>query len=121
LNLDKEVKAHLKYWQKQLRLMDWDISVKIYEDPKEFDMFGRNKINRNYQTSEIELLNPEKVPEDWTGVRDIEVTIVHELLHLRFTFCPPKKSDHYHNEMATETTAKALVANRRGIDPEELV
>ena len=120
MNLDKTVKSHIKYWQKQLRLMDWKISAKIYEDVKDFDMFGRNKINRNYQTSEIELLNPKQIPKDWTGARDLEVTIVHEILHTRFTYCSPKKIDNCHIEMAIETTAMALVANRRGITPEEL-
>ena len=74
------------------------------------------------QAGVLSVLDPEKIPEEWRGCKDLEVTVVHELLHARLLFCEDRsKSKHWHLEMAIETIAKALVATRRGITPEELV
>jgi hypothetical protein len=108
---------YLKYWQKQLRLMDWNFDLEITDDAEEG--FGKNSHRPNFQSSKITLLNPEKIPEHWTGIRDLEVTLVHEILHTRLIYAFGKKCG-WHEEMAVETIAVALVANRRGISPEEL-
>lgn len=101
--------------------MDWDFNVILYDDPKKFEFFGRMKHYRNDQKADLEVLDPKKIPTEWSGVKDLEVTIVHELLHTRLIFCPaPKKGDNHFLEMAIETISKTLVAHRRGITPEEL-
>ena len=120
-NTLQQVKAYTKYWQKQLRMLDWKLTVEVEEDPKKFECFGRMKHDRNNMTATLIVLNPEKIPEDWSGIRDLEVTVVHELVHTRFIFCFTPVRHNYHQEMAIETCAKAMVALRRGIDPEDLV
>ncbi len=121
MSLENEVKAHVKYWKKHLRILDWQINVKIHEDPEEFPHYGRMDHHRNDQVALLNVLNPENIPEDWWGCRDVEVTVVHELIHTRFIFCLlPDKHTLHHQEMAIETVAKALVANRRGISIEDL-
>ena len=116
----KEALELLEYWRNQLRLRDWEFEVIIEDSPEKTDnSFAMNGHNLNFQTSKIVILDPEKIPEQWKGCRDFEVTIVHELLHTRFIHSMPKKCC-CHEEMAIETTAKALVANRRGISPEEI-
>lgn len=94
----------------------------MHDNPKEVDYFGRNKHNLNFQECLIEFLIPEKIPDDWWGCRDLEVTLVHELLHTRLMYfsAESKRSNNWHLELAIETIAKALVAARRGIDLEDL-
>jgi hypothetical protein len=73
----------------------------------------------------IEFLHPECMEEDGrTAVKDIEVTVVHELLHLRFFYCLPNhEKDEFlpHVEQAIETTAIAMVAAKRGVSIKEIV
>lgn len=116
--LQKEIESYVSYWQLQLRLVDWDIECKVSTDIKECPGYGMVRPFPNDQRAEIYILDPDHIPEDWKSIQDLEVTTVHELLHIRFLYCI-KKSD-CHAEMSIETTARALVANKRGISPEEL-
>jgi hypothetical protein len=113
---------YIKYWQKQLRLLDWDIRLEVVQNPKDTeDSAAWVKKSQNYQQARITVLDSSKWPEDWTwGSNDLEVTIVHELLHVRLAYVTGKKQN-CHIEMAVETLAMALVAARRGITLEELV
>ena len=59
-----------------------------------------------------------------TAVKDIEVTVVHELLHLRFFYCMAKHENGEfmpHEEQSIETTAIAMVAAKRGVSIKEIV
>jgi hypothetical protein len=72
----------------------------------------------------IFVSTPKTIPDDCTGVKDLEVTVVHELLHARLVYVQyhgKKKKKKWPVEVAIEIIAKSLVANRRGISPEELV
>jgi hypothetical protein len=121
--LKEQAEEIVRYWQKQLRMLDWVFTIEIMDDPKDFDCYGSMAHSLNNQQGFLKLMNPEKIPTEWTGVRDLEVTIVHEMIHTRFIYAisPKKKKKNYHQELAIESTAKALVANKRGITPEELV
>ena len=120
-SMKEQVEEYVKYWQKQLRLMDWVMTVEIYEDLEKCGGYGHAEHSKNFQTVKYGILNPDKIPSDWVGTRDLEVTVVHEILHTRLTFLSVFKKENHHMEMGIETIAKALVANRRGITPEELV
>lgn len=122
--LEKEVREIILYWQKVLRLLDWDMQFKVVDDPKDIECFASNRHHKSYQCCKIRVLNPKKIPPEWEGIRDLEVTLVHELLHTRLIYCTPdnKGTKHQcHEEMAIETLAVALVCLRRGITSEELV
>jgi len=122
LSVLSESKAYVKYWQKQLRLLDWKIKVVVRYDPEEFNGFACMKHNLNFQMNTLEVLDPSLIKEEWAGCRDLEVTIVHELLHTRFIHAiKRKKESDPHEEMAIEVVAQALVAARRGIDIKELI
>lgn len=122
--LAKEIRELIRYWQRQLWLPNWKFKFRIHTDPKEIKgSFALNEHSPNNEVAFIHLLHPDKIPEDWIGVRDLEVTIVHEMVHTRLIYVahPSKKRvKNWNLEMAVEVIAKALVANRRGIDPEEL-
>ena len=121
MNVLTQVQTYILYWQPILRLKDWNFVIKnIHSDPTVFDMFARINSNRNNQVATLELLDPEKIPEEWIGCRDLEVTVVHEMLHTRLAHVHTGKSTH-HEEFAIETLSKALVSLKRGVTPEELV
>jgi hypothetical protein len=68
------------------------------------------------------FLDPDFMTEDMTAVRDLEVAVVHELLHLRFFYCHPHSGKfNPHIEQAIETTAIAMVAAKRGVSIKEIV
>ena len=78
------------------------------------------KHSLSYQTIKLEFLHPKCYPEKWqtSGEKqDLEVTVVHELLHTRFIYCSKRG---HQEEMAVETVAQIMVALKRGITVEEL-
>ena len=122
LTRQEEAEELIKHYQKVFRMMDWIMTITVHDDPEKFERFGLGTHYPNDQEVKYQVINPDKVPEKWEGVKDMEVTIVHEILHTRFFYCfKPKKRHNHHQEMAIETTAKVIVAARRGITPEELV
>jgi len=114
----------IEYWQPILRLQNWKITVTVVEDVKDIRCFATNTQDPHYEISSISVLNPEKIPPEWKGCKDLEVTIVHELMHTRLIYVAPRpkknKRKSWQLEMAVETIAKALVASRRGVDPEDI-
>ena len=113
-------KSYVKYWKPLLRLKDWKIEIKVTTDPDE-EFMGQLTHWRKDQEAILTVLKPELIPEDWRGVRDLEVTVVHELLHLRIIDCVNhNKNTHNFVELLVETLAQLLVSQRRGISPEEL-
>jgi hypothetical protein len=104
-------------WQIRLRLQDWNIRVQCVP---EMGGFARVRSSARVKEAVIYLCTPETVPSDWLGCRDIEVTLVHELLHLHARKFDGKLGDdesaeHVSFEAMIELTAIALVEAKRGI------
>jgi hypothetical protein len=119
ISLLSEVKAYTRYWQKALRLTDWTITPVITYNPEDY---GCSTIKPMQNSVLMEILDPEYMDESHTAIHDPEVTVVHELLHLRFFYCTPKSNGKFqpHLEQAIETTAIAMVAARRNISIKEI-
>jgi len=103
-------------------LQNWNISVRHEQWDKDKG-FGDNQIDPNNEHSTITLYDPSTIPVEVQGVRDLEVTLVHELLHIRLVYLSPnsnKTKKKWATEIAIETIAQSLVANRRGIKLEAL-
>lgn len=118
----QKLKEDLTYWKKQLRLQNWKFYLRLIKWDKKTG-FAYNSQDPNYETSYITLADPDTIPAEIRGVRDMEVTLVHEMLHTRLIYVAPlsnKKKKKWPVEIAVETIAQSLVANRRGIDLEEL-
>lgn len=88
---ESDVKSATMYWQRTLRLMDWDVIVK-YASPGEFvneRVLGECWRNSPRKHAKILLLNPIYYEGDekynWMPY-DVEATIVHELIHLHAWF-----------------------------------
>jgi hypothetical protein len=107
----------LRYWQRRLRLADWKCSIRFAPKTELKDCQGKNEHNENARTSEILVLNPADYdPNEYPGKipQDVEDTVVHELLHLHFSwFKPRNKAEEIMLEQAIESIAGALIALKR--------
>ena len=84
MNLENPQQCCLE-WQQILKLVDWDVSVKIVSREEiEEGAEGRCDFVINNKTADISLIKPEGYPFDALRPYDIEQTLVHELLHLHF-------------------------------------
>ena len=108
----------IPFWQKRLRLQDWDIEA-VITDQREECGGGRVQMLAKYKAAKITILEPEKMDPTWLGSKDPEVTLVHELLHVQ-----TEQLNHHLNkpkhgrlsddmERVVELTAIALVTLRR--------
>ena len=113
-----EVKAEaerlITYWQRQLRLEDWDVTVIV----PDYDPEGAAKISTSnvMGVAKITIRNPAITPPGRFGPEDLEISVVHELLHLRFPHIDPAVSSlaDQSYELGIEQTARALVRLNRG-------
>jgi hypothetical protein len=105
----------LRDWQKRLRLEDWDIKVKYAE----IEGYGRCRPQAHHKVAQIEIKS--SPPKDNCGTcEDIEVTLVHELLHVRIDqWLKPEDQNKYVEgtefEAFIEQISQALVAAKRGL------
>ncbi len=106
---DAQITANvlLAEWQAALKLLDWDISVKIFrlhELGTEHD--GYNQIDGGLKSSRIALLWEEEKPD-----YEIESTLIHELLHIHLDFWDTDSGgcEDTLKEQAIESIVKALL------------
>lgn len=127
--LGEHVKAqeHLDYWQRQLRLDHVDFEI-VFSNPEELNgNLATCKIAYGRHRQKIELRHPSERTERDKGVfrRDLEVVIVHELLHTKEApwrdhpsvdkvFTEDKWLAGLHED-SLDATAEALVRTRRGM------
>lgn len=105
---------YVGFWKKQLRLEDWDVTVTVpAHDP---GGYARISHHQCYQHARMTIRHPEMLPPDAYANNDLEVTVVHELLHLRFANVqfPKDGPEDIAHELGIERTAEALVAMSRG-------
>jgi hypothetical protein len=72
-------------WKTRLGLNDWSISVRIVpksELPENRSGMCRAIVKK--KSAEIILLDPRDADESWLNQYDLELTLVHELLHIHF-------------------------------------
>lgn len=121
---EKQLTRLLKNWQRLLRIQDWNIKLRLVRDSR-WPNHGLGSHSSSFQESEIKILDPRYIDPDWFGTKDIEVTLVHELLHIKFLYARKNKENKENDvddqeEFAIESLARVLVALRRGITMEEL-
>ena len=112
----KELEHSLAEWQKRLRLDAWDVRIGIYRE-RAFDGGGRSgEISYSIESGKavIKLLDPVDYPDE-DFPQDMEVTLVHELLHLKFAAFTPQDDTLEHRlfEQTVESMANLLVALKR--------
>lgn len=111
----KQAIKYVEYWVPRLRLENYEIEVA--EAPEDFEDFAQCIGDVCHLRARLVFKDPEKVDKKTLACRDLEVTVVHELIHVRFGEIIRELDGkaHYANEAATEMLAMALVAARRGI------
>lgn len=112
LTLD-QARDRLEYWKQQLRLSDWDIVVRIaraYDMPANTQ--GRCEWTDSRKEALIKILDPTDWDKDIIFPQDMEVTLVHELIHLHLSVLTNKQSESIEDtvlEQAIHALAYALV------------
>ncbi len=110
---ERELKTRLKYWQKILRLQDWDVSIRYNSA---VDMAENNQgqiyLDCASRRAMINILQPNeyRTPIDkWK--QDIDNTIIHELLHIITHFWTVESGsiDYILKEQAIDIVARSLV------------
>ena len=113
----EQLDAALVKWQAILRLQDWNIDAKVqplrdfqgdsvwarcHPKPKKKDAFIQLR-DQAYYLNEVE--------ERWTRPRDMEVDLVHELLHIHFERFEPDEEGMQFDAMEAviETLARQFV------------
>ena len=108
---DVQVHDWLKVWQKRLRLEEWKIDVKIVRIwDLEQGTLGHIDWSVPHRTAVIKVLNPAdyELPKDKIP-GDMELSIVHELVHLHLSVLPLNKSSRNAEEQVVSMIADALV------------
>lgn len=113
-----EAEERLHFWQQLLRLGDWKIRVELVRARAIDDELGRVHSNM-MRDALILLMEPDDIPpysSAHLANSDMEVNLVHELLHLRWKdvgwndkTTPEGRAE----EAAVEAIAQALVALER--------
>src|SRR5579864_4580712 len=108
---NEKVHDWLHVWQKRLRLDDWKIEVKIVRIWElEQGTLGHIDWSTPHHTALIKVLNPAdyELPADKIPA-DMELSIVHELVHLHLSVLPLNKSSRTAEEQVVSMIAEALV------------
>ena len=121
---DAQALACCRWWQRVLRLQDWDVSVRIVSSAamKTLDRVGQITEFAAKKLACIDLLNAADYASGadfCSPEQDHEKTLVHELLHLH-TLDWPGKDDTggatNAEEVCVDTLARALVEMKRKND-----
>ena len=113
---EERLKELCREWQARLHLQAWDIVVKICRQ-SEFalpDVEGENLWDLRVCKSFIRILDPiDYKSSSWP--QDMEICLVHELLHLHFMSFEPKDDglEHDYMESVIERLANVLVDMKR--------
>jgi len=98
-------------WQKRLKLEDWNITFKLVRigelKPK---TLGNIHWDSDVKKANISILNPADYKLSFTeALKDMEFTIVHELVHLQLSSLPRNEASRSAEEKAVNTLTEALL------------
>jgi len=105
----------LEFWQRQLRIQDWDVRLSVVRYHQIPGTLGQCKARVGSRQAIVSICDPDDIHPDASGAdRDPEVTLVHELLHVAFPADMEDGTASTTQEQAIDATARALVLLRRG-------
>jgi len=115
----REVREWLRFYQELLGLENWDIKLKFCKKLHEGEALGICSTNEHWRRATIRILRLSD-PEWEKDSHDVDEIVVHELLHVLWSFLEHyrKKNPHFivHEEQSVKATAKALVTLKRQIE-----
>jgi len=106
------VQERLAVWQERLRLKDWQISIVMARrsdlKPK---TLGATHWDKDKKCASISVLDPSDYNLSFRDIlNDLELTIVHELVHLDLAALPRSEASRSSEEHAVNKLADALLA-----------
>jgi len=111
-----EIDELARQWQRELKIMDWQIGVRIVRGKRLGGDDGGVNFEEKRREAFIMLLDPRDVAKDRMTPYDMEVTLVHELLHCALA-CFTGKVLGGHEDITQEqqihTMSQTLVRLRR--------
>lgn len=111
---NKQLKARGLYWQSRLRLMDWDIDFNFASAMNLTGTVGNCCRDDHNKSAIINICKEAENTDMYKYNNNIEVTLVHELLHIHFTPLFRKDPDKFEanaQEAAIELTAQAIAGD----------
>ena len=117
----EQVHDWLLTWQKRLKLEDWKIEVRIVRVwDLEHGTLGHIDWSIPHKTAVIKVLSPVdyELPKDKIPA-DMELSVVHELIHLQLSALPLNKSSRNAEEQVVSLLAETLVNLERTPTPME--
>jgi hypothetical protein len=102
----------LALWQKRLNLEGWRVTVVTSQrDGLRAGTLGNIHWDPDNKTAVIKVLDPAAYPAPLaSALRDMEFTVVHELVHLEFSASTrPDKTSRADEEIAVDNIAQALL------------
>ena len=112
----EQLAERLEYWAERLRLQDWDFHIQIV---RERDMRMDNtqahiEILPAKKLARISVLDPVDYEPDCWNEQDMEISLVHELLHIHFDGIGSRENNEddprlLQEEIAVNTLSHALV------------
>ena len=113
---ERYLTTSLKRWQQRLQLQDWAISVKLSK-PNQLrrGTLGNIHWDRPAKTAEVRVLPATEYSMPYhAALRDMEFTLVHELVHLELASLPRSDASRGDEEEAVNRMAEALLRLDRG-------
>ncbi|CCF83479.1 hypothetical protein [Nitrolancea hollandica] len=83
---DRDLEDRLWYWQRKLRLQDWDIKIRFVTRKEMDGKDGQVNYHSHIKRARIDILHPDEERPGAVEPLDIENTIVHELLHIHLSY-----------------------------------
>ena len=128
ITLENKCKNALKYWQKELKLSDWEFrlsfdNANILTEGQLGACWKETDMKRALIILDLKQVDKKDIEVWLSGADDIEFTIVHELLHCVINSLNPIVEDNemwiLERESIVNTIASALLKNHREIDYEK--
>jgi len=105
------VTERLAFWQQRLKLDDWRISVvSARRSELKPNTLGAIRWDKTKKSAVIWVLDPSEYQTPFRAtLDDMELTIVHELVHLELTSLPRSEASRSNEEHAVNGIAEALL------------
>jgi hypothetical protein len=106
------VQERLAIWQQRLKLADWKISIEMARrDDLKPKTLGATRWDKDKKSATIWVLDPSEYKLAFREVlNDLELTVVHELVHLELASLPRSEASRNNEEHAVNRIAEALIA-----------